>query len=92
MRTTLNLDDRLVRAVKRRAVDEGRTFTSLVEQALQQLIAEDRDAGGERIELPTWSGGGLVPGVNLDDNEALTALMESDDDARYRSWAGDAAS
>jgi hypothetical protein len=92
MRTTLNLDDRLVREVKTRAVNEGRTFTSLVEEALQKLITEHDAPKEERIELPTWAGGGLLPGVDLDDHEALKALVDSDDDAGYRSWAGDAAS
>lgn len=92
MRTTLNLDDHLVREVKTRAVQQGRTFTSLVEEALQKLINEHEVRHGERVELPTWSGGGLVPGVDLDDHEAVKALLDSDDDAGYRSWAGDAAS
>ena len=92
MRTTLNLDDRLVRDVKARAAQQGRTFTSLVEEALQSLLRlHDADAT-DPVELPTWSGGGLLPGVDLNDHEALKALLESDDDAGYRSRAGDAAS
>jgi len=92
MRTTLNLDDRLVKEVKARAVAEGRTFTSLVEEALQALIRHHEAVVTDRVELPTWSGGGLLPGVDLDDHEALKVLLESDGDAGYRSRAGDAAS
>ncbi|MDR1189199.1 MAG: hypothetical protein LBK95_17410 [Bifidobacteriaceae bacterium] len=39
MRTTLNLPDELYRQVKHSAVDQGRTVTSLVEEALAQLVA-----------------------------------------------------
>jgi hypothetical protein len=34
-----------------------------------------------RSELPTFSGQGLRPGVDLDDSAALLELMESDRDA-----------
>jgi hypothetical protein len=90
MRTTLNLDDRLVKDVKARAVEQGRTFTSLVEEALRALIDERETPAAHRIELPTWAGGGLLPGVDLDDHDGLRDVLEADDDAGYRSWAGNA--
>jgi plasmid stability protein len=40
MRTTLNLPDELYRAVKVRAASDGRTVTSVVEEALRTLLAE----------------------------------------------------
>lgn len=40
MRTTLNLHDDLYRAVKVRAATDGRTVTSVVEEALRTLLDE----------------------------------------------------
>ncbi|HEX3071644.1 MAG TPA: hypothetical protein VHX14_23985 [Thermoanaerobaculia bacterium] len=37
-----------------------------------------------RIELPTFRGQGLHPGVDLDDNASLLELMENDRDADRR--------
>ena len=39
MRTTINLPDGLAEAAKRRAADEGRTFTSVVEEGLRTVLA-----------------------------------------------------
>ncbi|MBL8932396.1 MAG: type II toxin-antitoxin system VapB family antitoxin, partial [Kineosporiaceae bacterium] len=40
MRTTLNLDDDLMRLVKQRAAAEGRTVTSLIEEGLRALLRQ----------------------------------------------------
>ena len=39
MRTTLNFDDRLIRAAKVRGVEDGDTLTRLIERALRQYLA-----------------------------------------------------
>lgn len=83
MRTTLNLDDDLARAAKQKAAAEGRTLTSVVEQALRDVLA-DRPAEREQVRLPTFSSA-LAPGVDLGDPTALRDLMYEDEDAQYRS-------
>jgi hypothetical protein len=45
MRTTINLPDALGQSAKRRAREQGRTFTSLVEEALRLLL----DGGSEPV-------------------------------------------
>lgn len=92
MRTSLNLDDDLMRLAKQRAAAEGRTMTSLVEEGLRELLRtrEHRLALYE-VELPTFSGGGPAPGVDLGDYRQLNDLIHVDEDAQYRSMAGDAA-
>jgi len=77
MRTTLNLDDELVRAVKRRAVDSGMTMTDLIDEALRRLLAAERATDAEPREL-RWVTveGRLRRGVDLDDRDALYDLME----------------
>jgi hypothetical protein len=81
MRTTIRLDDHLLREAKRAAAEGGTTLTALIEDALREALAR-RDAAGrrERVELPTFgSGSRLQPGVDLDDSAALLDLMEQDD-------------
>ncbi len=77
MRTTIKIDDRLLAEAKARAAASGRTLNAVVEDALREVLArrpsKDR---ARRIELPTFSGSQLLPGVDLDDSAALLALME----------------
>jgi hypothetical protein len=77
MRTTLNLDDALVAAAKRRALETGRTLTAVIENALRAALGRRAAEGGRRIDrLPTFRGGGLQPGVDLDDSAALLDVMD----------------
>jgi hypothetical protein len=77
MRTTLNLDDALLGAAKRRALETGRTLTAVIEDALRAALGRRPATERERVEsLPTYRGGGLQPGVDLDDSGALLELME----------------
>ena len=77
MRTTIKIDDDLLAAAKARAVASGRTLNAVVEDALREAIAR-RTAGGQprRIDLPTFGGSRLLPGVDLDDSAALLEHME----------------
>jgi len=52
-RTTINLPDALAEAVKRRAVEEGRTFTSVVEEGLRAVIAQ-QTAAPQATALPAY--------------------------------------
>lgn len=80
MRTTVRLEDGLLREVKHLAAAEGTTFTAVLDQALREMLARRRQAGGRPpVELPTFGGRGLQPGVDLDDSAALLELMESSD-------------
>ncbi len=76
MRTTIRLDDELLREAKQRAAASGRTLTSVIEDALREAFARHADKKpGKRVNLPTVSGH-LQPGVDLDDSAALLDLME----------------
>lgn len=84
MRTTIRLEDELLRAAKRRAAETGRTLTALIEDALRQALARPASAGPPaRVELPVARGNGVLqPGVDLDDSAALLELMETADAPR----------
>lgn len=80
MRTTVRLDDALLREVKQYAAKEGMTLTAVLHQALRELLARRRSSRDrERVPLTSFPGQGLQPGVDLDDAAALLELMESDD-------------
>lgn len=88
MRTTLNLDDDLLRRAKQRAATEGRTLTSVIEDGLRALLSEARARKPGKVVLPTFGGDGPAPGVDLSDPRALRDALYEGEDARLRSDMG----
>jgi hypothetical protein len=81
MRTTIRLDERLLREAKLRAARQGTTLTALIEDALRASLARQHNVGQrEPVRLVTFGGKGLYPGVDLDDTAALFDLMEATSD------------
>ena len=79
MRTTIRLDDHLLREAKKYAAEAGRSLTGVIEDALREVLARRKAAvKRERVRLPTFRGQGLQPGVNLNSNAELLDLMEKD--------------
>jgi Ribbon-helix-helix protein, copG family len=77
VRTTIRLDDQLLREAKALAAHTGRTLTQVIQDALQQSLAQGTDGGSdEPLRLPTFGGRGVRPGVDLDDSAGLTELMD----------------
>ena len=77
MRTTIRLDDDLLVEVKQIAARSNKTLTSVIEDALREMLARQRKTEERTpVRLTTASGGGLQPGVDLDDSAALLSLME----------------
>jgi plasmid stability protein len=77
-RTTVRLPDELVRRAKRRAADEGRSLTSLIEDGLRRIL-DDRPRTAERRRImPRVSSakGGLLPGIDLNDSSSLQELED----------------
>lgn len=80
MRTTVTIDDQLLRAAKRRAAESGKSLNAVVEDALRTALAPRPAATNpEARPLPVFRGGALLPGVDLDDSVALQDLMEGTD-------------
>lgn len=77
MRTTIRLDDELLAEAKALAVRTGRTLTKVIEDALRQSLAQRSGDTGGPVRLPTFSGRGVRPGVDLDDSAGLLDVMES---------------
>jgi hypothetical protein len=81
MRTTIRINDQLLAEIKQLAAQTGQTLTSIIEEALRQMLAR-RQQITERapIQLLTISGNGPQPGVDLDDSAALLDLTENFND------------
>ena len=80
MRTTLRIDDDLLKEAKRVALQSDKTLTEVIEDSLRETFARRKAQGGrEKVVLPTSGHGGLRPGVNLDSNAEVLELMEEFD-------------
>jgi hypothetical protein len=76
MRTTLDLDEQLLRRARKRAQERGTTLTAFVESALAAALAERREpAEAYRLAWKTHRGE-MVPGVDLADRDSLFERME----------------
>jgi hypothetical protein len=77
VRTTLTLDDDVLKAARRRAREEERPLKDVINEALRHGLAlgEAHPAPAYAFRLKTVEGR-LVPGVDLADRDKLFELME----------------
>jgi Ribbon-helix-helix protein, copG family len=75
MRTTIRVDDTLLRQAKAAAAATGRSLNDLIVDAIRAALAT-RPRAARVSELPTYKGQGLQSGVDLDDSSTLTDLMD----------------
>jgi hypothetical protein len=77
MRTTLTLDDDVLKAAKRRAREQDRPLKDVVNEALRHGLAlvEHPHPPAYTFRLRTVEGR-LLPGVDLADRDKLFALMD----------------
>jgi hypothetical protein len=67
MRTTIRLPEELLKQAKRRASEEGRTLTDLIEDGLRAVLAR-KTTVSKRERVPprvSKAAGGLRPGIDL---------------------------
>jgi len=80
VRTTIRIDDGLLIELKTQAVASGRTLGEVIEDALRAGLARRTSTAREvTAELPTFAGGSLRPGVDLEDSAGLLDAMEGSD-------------
>jgi hypothetical protein len=79
MRTTIRLDDSLMREAKIRAAEQGITLTQLIDESLRERLSarRPRKKGGP-FRLRSFGEGGTRSGVDLSDNRAVRDLMDDD--------------
>ena len=92
MRTTVDIPDDVLERAKRIAAEKGRKLSEVVADALREAFyrreQQSGDAGVGKGEdpMPSDSGDGLMPGVDLNDNAELRDLM--DDVAHHNPASG----
>ncbi len=77
MRTTVRVSDDLLRRAKQKAHAEGRTLTSVLEEGLRLVLAEEKKLHGKKRVMPRVcrAGGGLMPGIDA------VKLLAADEEA-----------
>jgi hypothetical protein len=80
-RTTVRLPQDLLDRAKRKAVVEGRSLTSMIEEGLRLVIAMNRKGTTRQRVMPRVSeaGGGLMPGLEL----TQSSMLQEFDDLDY---------
>lgn len=62
-----------------RAAEQGITLTQLIDEALRERLARRSEAAAaQRVDLPVYGEGGVLPGVDLSDNRALRDLIDEE--------------
>lgn len=79
-RTTIRLEEDLLRAAKTTAAESGQTLTALIADCVRERVARRQRTKRRRpVKLITFKGSGVRPGVDLDNSAALLDLMEEGD-------------
>ena len=76
MRTSIRLDDDLLREAKSYAATTHRTLDRLFEDTLREALPQRQVQKRRRVRLPTSGGGDLQPGVNIGDSKGVPDLMD----------------
>jgi hypothetical protein len=76
MKTTLVIDDAVVRRLRQEAARRGVTMSELVEAGLRRILDEPTPPREPLPALPSWNGGGAR--VDVADREALHTLLDRD--------------
>ena len=72
----MRLPDHLLERARRRAAEEDRTLTSLIEEGLLMVLSERDRQPRSRVELPvSRATGGVLPGVDLNRSSDLEEAM-----------------
>ena len=81
-RTTVRLPEELLRRAKRKAAEEGRTLTALIEDGLRLVTADKKTTRPAKriMARVSTAKGGLLPGVDL---TSYSAFEEAEDLAHF---------
>ena len=78
MRTTMDIDDELLRAATSRASLDGSSLAAVVEQALREHLSASGAAVAHGPRIPVFHGQGMQPGVDLTNNAGLEDLLNAE--------------
>jgi hypothetical protein len=78
MRTTLTIDDKLAKALRKKAYESGKSFKAVVNCALQAGIQAEHTLPQSRpYKIKPASLGGMLPGINIDKALRLADEIET---------------
>ena len=79
MKTTLNIDETVMRQLKEEAARRGTTMSALVEAGLRRILAASSSLESELNsprKLPTWDSGGFR--VDVANREELYRILDEE--------------
>jgi hypothetical protein len=76
MKTTLNLDDRVLKNAKEQAARDGITLTAFVEQALKASLLQETEKVSYRFR-PKVVKGSRPPNVDVSERDALYDVIDN---------------
>lgn len=74
-RTTLAIDDALLRDIKRLAAEQGLSMQALINRLLRQSLMQEGN-NDYKLDLKTWDAQ-LQPGIDLLDRDSLLDAMDA---------------
>jgi predicted transcriptional regulator len=78
MRTTITIDDHLLDEVRRRAAERRQTVSQVIEDSVREALVRQQESDRRPFVVHPVDAGETQPGVDLDDNAALLALMNGE--------------
>ncbi len=78
MRTTLNIDDTLMKSIREKASSTGQTITQVIEDLLRRELAGEKPSRRRKKFRLNWVtvSGRFIHGVDLSDRDSLYEAME----------------
>lgn len=77
MRTTLHLNESLIKRAKAFALKNHRTLTSVLEESLRRLLDQQKEMPLQKIMDLCTVKGPVNPGIDLNDSASLLDIMEN---------------
>lgn len=78
MRTTLNIDDTLLKKAKICSIERNCSLGEIVDEALRLSLVTQKKSGTTIIARPlkTFKGSGVQPGIDLNNNASVLEAMD----------------
>lgn len=75
MRTTIDIDDPILKELKKLGEKEGKSLGRMISDLLAQAL-QRRKTSGRQPAQPRWLSRDMSARINLDDKEALYAVLD----------------
>jgi len=76
MRTTIRIQDAILKEAKKKALAENKSLTSLIEELLRNNLYNLDTKFTAAEKLPTFKGSGVRPGIDLNNSQNLLDIMD----------------